>query len=651
MQIKSYSKKLFILFIPIIMLCVILSKYCVIDAEAASNRSIKIEEVRGTVMIQKSAGVKLIRAYEGMTLQQGDRISTNPYASLRLIIPDTNDEITVSENTEFSIVNLDEAKENKRTKLTMWNGSIWAKVTPLKHSKDKFEIGTPSSTMNVKGTNFFVGVDPNTGNSSVFVGSGIVNVSPNNQGSGDSTFVFPSQQLLNNSGDVNIVDLDSLIRNMDPTLIEAILRSKAAIDKENEQYIAELQQGQQLNKEDINRLNQNLQNLVGNIVNEAIQQKKISQQEIEKLIKKLKEQYNINFDLDLDKTLPLQLTDAEKEKMALLQKLEEERKKKQEEEKQKQEQLKQQNQDILNKLQEQLRKQEEQKKAVEEAARKKALENLQLKLDEEKRKALEERLKALELEKKKQEEAASDSKSKAEAEAEAPVPTSPSQPSENPGPVTSDIDTNLAKAKATVPISSERYTEESWSRIVFALGLRETSNSEKIEKTEAIKLAVAGLITVIDHNLMIAKSSIPTNSIRYTPDTWGKLVAALAMNETNDSEKVEKTEAIKNAVERLVEIPIVSELVIEELSVGTNYIKVHWAHYVNATIYEVYLNGELVKTYDEIMDVYNFTDDELQSGKSYILEILALDESSNVLANKTINFQTENPIEDLVPTP
>lgn len=154
MQIKSYSKKLFILFIPIIMLCVILSKYCVIDAEAASNRSIKIEEVRGTVMIQKSAGVKLIRAYEGMTLQQGDRISTNPYASLRLIIPDTNDEITVSENTEFSIVNLDEAKENKRTKLTMWNGSIWAKVTPLKHSKDKFEIGTPSSTMNVKGTNF-----------------------------------------------------------------------------------------------------------------------------------------------------------------------------------------------------------------------------------------------------------------------------------------------------------------------------------------------------------------------------------------------------------------------------------------------------------------------------------------------------------------
>ena len=647
MQIKSYSKKLFILFIPIVMLCVVLSKYGVMDAEAASNRSIKIEEVRGTVMIQKNGGAKFIRAYEGMVLQQGDRISTNPYASLRLTIQDTNDDITISENTEFTIANLDEAEENKRTKLTIWNGSIWAKVTPLLHSKDKFEIGTPSSTMNVKGTNFYVGVDPNNGSSTVFVGSGTVNVSPSNQGGGTSTNVFPSQQVVvdgsiaNDSGDLNIVDLNSFIANTSPEILEAILRSKAAIDKENEEYILRLRQDQQLNPGEINRINQNLQNLIGNILKQAIQQKKLSEQDIKELIKKINGQSNLDLEVDLDKTIPLQLTDAEKEKMARLQKLEEERKKKQEEEKRKQEQLKQQNQDIFNKLQEQLRKQEEQKKAAEEAARKKAQENLLSQLDEENRKALEEKLKALELEKKKQEAAAAHDKPKAEAED--PVYTPPSQPSENPNPAPSDIDGNLAKAKATVPVSSEHYTEESWSRIVLALGLGETSNSEKIEKTEAIKLAVARLITVIDHNLMIAKSSIPTNSTRYTPDTWERVIATLAMPETNDSEKVEKTEAIKHAVEGLVEIPIVSEIAIEELRFGTHYIKVHWAHFDNATIYEVYLNGELVRVYDEIMDIYDFTDDELQSSKSYTLEILALDESANILANKTINFETGTP--------
>lgn len=653
MQMKVYIKKIFILFIPIVMLCSVLSEYSLSNAEAASNRSIKIEEVRGTVMIQKNGGLKLIRAYEGMNLQQGDRISTNAYSSLRLVIQDTNDEITISENAEFFIANLDEANGEKHTKLTIWNGLIWAKVTPLVNSKDKFEIGTPSSTMNVRGTTLLVGIDPITGESKFFIASGQGVVSQNGQGTGSSTTLLPSQQLVvdgstqNYDDNLNIVDIDSLLNGASQEIIAAIIKNKAAIDEENAAFILEVQSGLQINQEEINRINQNLQNLIGNIAKEALLQNKISKLDMEELIKKLNEQYGLI--LDLDKTTPQQLTDAEKEKQAQLKKLEEERKKKAEEEKRKQEELKNQNQNLVNKLQEQLKKQKEQKEKEQEVMmRQKAEEALKRKLDEEAKLALDEKLKALELEKQKQETAAADAKAKAEV----PLPTPPSQPSENPGPAPSNVDKNLTNAKATIPASSELYTPESWNQVVFALGLGEASNSEKIEKTEAIKLAVAGLLTIVNQNLMNAKSFIPTNSTLYTPDTWGNVLAALALPETNNSEKVEKTEAIRSAVKGLVEIPIIPEIVIEEPTRGTDYIRVHWNHYADATKYEVYLNDELVGEYDGIMDTYDFTYGMLQPGKSYTLEILALDENSNILAKKTIDFQTNAPIEEeLDPTP
>lgn len=625
----------------------ILSEYSFISAEAAAKRTAKIEEVRGIVMIQKNGGVKLIRAYDGMILQQGDRISTNPYASLRLIIQDTNDEITISENAEFFIANLDEAMGNKRTKLTIWNGSIWAKVTPLVNSKDKFEIGTPSSTMNVRGTNLLVGIDPVTGESRFLIASGQGVVTPNGQGSGSSTVVYPGQQAVvgdNSEDPINtIVDIDSLIENTSSAIIEAIIQAKAAIDRENAEYIAEMTGNQGPSQEDIERIIQNLDNLVGNIVKNAIEQGQVDEQAIKALIEQVNKQLGLR--LDLDKVIPPQLTDAEKEKEAQLKKLEEERRKKAEEAKRKQDESKKQNEALQKKLKELQEKQKEQKEKVEEERRKQAEELYKSKLSEAERLKYEQEAAARAAQKQAQEAEA------ARAEALANTPTPPSQPSGNPGPSVSNVDKNLAKAKATIPASSELYTPDTWERVLAALAMAETNNGEKVEKTEVIKNAVAGLVTIIDQNLMDAKSSIPTNSTLYTPDTWGRVLAALAMAETNDSKKLEKMEAIMNAVEGLVEIPIIPEIVIEGLSVGTNYVKVHWVHYADATKYEVYLNGKIVREYDEIMDIYNYTDDELQSGESYKLEILALDDEGNILANKTIDFQTDAPIEDSVPTP
>lgn len=423
------KKRLSILLSTVLMLSLVLG--AITPAFAKSTREAVVESVLGEVNITKAGGSKSYRAFKGMTLNQGDHIETGVGSNVVLRIVDHDDEVTVDEKSSIYISELSEDTKGKKSKVKMWAGSLWGKVKTLTGTDDEFTVETPTAVMGVRGTNLLIGVDPETGESKFFIASGIGKVSKKGEENSDSgTTLNPNEQISldedTNSDDYdnyrNVADLDDLITNTSNAIIEAIVASKAAIDQENKEYIEKLQAEQKetdgVNQEEIDRINQNLDNLVGNIVKNAISQNKVDEVAIKELINKINEQ--LDKKLDLDNVKAQELSDAEKAKQAQIKLLEEERKKKQEAEKLKQEELKKQNEELQKKLKEQLEKQKAEKEKATEAAKQKAAEEYAKKLtDDTAKAAFEAKQKAIAAEKAKQDAAAKAAKAAAAAAAEA----------------------------------------------------------------------------------------------------------------------------------------------------------------------------------------------------------------------------------------
>jgi hypothetical protein len=385
---KMSSISLIICFILIFSL---ISSLITRPAAAKTSRTAVIQEVKGTVHVKKAGGSKSFMAYRNMPLNQGDHISTESNSSVVLKVLDHDDVITIEEKSDLYISEL-QNDGGKKTKFTIWGGSMWAKATSLVDAEDEFEIETPTGIMGVRGTNLLVGVDPETGESSFFIASGKGEVTKSVVGKPgrDTTTLNPLEKVTvsrNNRSDnaldyyKNIVDLDTLIdQNVGPAIIEAVIKNKQSIDQENEEYIENLKSQQEQNpnqedstQEEIDRMNQNLQNLVGNIVKKAIEKKKVDGEKIKDLIEEVNQESDNK--LVLDNVKSLELSEKQKQKQEQLKLLEEEKKIKKEEAKEKRKKLKQQNQDILKKMNEQAKKQKESNKKKIEETKGKALEN------------------------------------------------------------------------------------------------------------------------------------------------------------------------------------------------------------------------------------------------------------------------------------
>lgn len=429
-----------------ILLCTTLMFSLIIGAispiMAKSTREAVIDTVIGEVKVTKAGGSKSYLAFENMTLNQGDHIQTSSNSKVILRIVDHDDQITIDEKSSMYISELSENTKGKKSKMKMWAGSLWGKVKSLAGTDDEFTVETPTAVMGVQGTTLLVGVDPATGQSKFFIASGAGNVNKKgNESSNSGTTLLPSQEInLDNDtkaedyGDLtNIADISDLISNTSSAIVEAILASKAAMDQENEEYINKLreEQGAGGNSAEIDRINQNLNNLVGNIINKAISDGKIEAGQVKALVDKINE--SLDKKLDLSKVKEPELSAAEKAKQAQIKLLEEERTKKQAADKLKQDELKKQNEALLKKLQDQLEKQKQEKLKAEEAAKKKAEEEYAKKLTSDAAKlAFEAKQKALADEKAKQAEEKATADKKSEEKATPPVtppavtPTTPS---------------------------------------------------------------------------------------------------------------------------------------------------------------------------------------------------------------------------------
>ncbi|WP_281886089.1 FecR domain-containing protein [Paenibacillus sp. YYML68] len=302
-----------------------LSSPMALPAHASSVRSAIVSEVTGTVTYKKSGGSRSNTVYQDLTLNEGDSISTGSGAYAVLKIADRDDLITIDQNTEVYISELVEIDGAKKSKLKMWAGSLWSKVKSLVASSDEVEVATPTAVMGVRGTHFYTYVNPLTGQELMLVASGRVHVNTitatelmDTQGavispseSGKSVMVYPAQQVTLDKGQevqdlktkVEYVDINELVSVASPAVLGKIIENVPDILQENEKVKEQLKQKfeQGAQKPDPNaalfiptdevlkKIQSNIDAFLPNVAKQAVEQKKVTEQQIQNTNAKIAE--------------------------------------------------------------------------------------------------------------------------------------------------------------------------------------------------------------------------------------------------------------------------------------------------------------------------------------------------------------------------
>nr|WP_243735132.1 FecR family protein [Paenibacillus turpanensis] len=285
-----------------------------------------------------------------MTLNEGDRIETSSGSSLVLKISDSGHEITVGEDADVYVSELNESG-GKKNGFKVWVGSMWNKVTSLGGS-DEYEVETSTSVMGVRGTNLLVYSNPN-GLDKLFVASGIVSAStitqaPTEKAKTSQPAINPQSKSEVRSGpvlvyptlnaeffieskkpgievteNITVVDSAEFIKLATPKMIESIISSKNAVDQENaemiEKFRNQIAEGGQIegtltirSQEELQRYEQNTSNLISNLVKQAIDEKKIKEQTVNEMNKDLNHKIDLKTVPELDPTAGIDPTSQEK---------------------------------------------------------------------------------------------------------------------------------------------------------------------------------------------------------------------------------------------------------------------------------------------------------------------------------------------------
>lgn len=340
-------------------------------AYAKESRAAIVVSVKGTVMVTKAGGSTEYRAFDEMSLNQGDHIRTEDESSIVLQVVDQEDEVTIGPNTEMYISSLLESDEGgKKSKLKVWAGSLWFKVKKLVNADDEFEVETPTAVMSVRGSNGYI--ETMYGQLFALMTSGVLETTTTGgDGSSDSIHISPGQQI-QQSGEqtddlaqnVTPLDIKSFVANASPDIIHALLTSIQEIREENEQFVQDLSSGTKsvdsrtglsLGTPELQQqFGSNLTNLLANIAKEAIDSNKIPASEVNDLIAKANEgvtgeRIDLNnvkpFDPSVGLDPEVQRTKAEK-----MQQQQEQRQAAQERERQQQQERQNQNQALLDRL-------------------------------------------------------------------------------------------------------------------------------------------------------------------------------------------------------------------------------------------------------------------------------------------------------------
>lgn len=291
-------------------------------AFAKSSRTALITDVSGDVTVTKGGGSNPIPAFPNMPLNQGDSIETGDDGSVKVKIADPESERTIGPNSSVTVTKLAEDAGGKKNGFKVFVGSMWNKIKSLA-SGNEDEVDTPTATMGVRGTQYLLIVNPD-GTLSVVVASGLVAAkltTSGDSGSSDTAqkkagpntvLLAPTQQINLNpnampsdlSNAVQIADVTNIVKQASPSIIKAFIIDAPSIAEENkalvDQLKSSLQSGEKPvlqrgdavsdltvnNLDDLNKITQNMNNLLGNIAANAVTLGKVDSSELAKLIDK-----------------------------------------------------------------------------------------------------------------------------------------------------------------------------------------------------------------------------------------------------------------------------------------------------------------------------------------------------------------------------
>lgn len=229
---------------------------------------------QGEVFIQKANSPKRIVLTEGMKIEQGDRVITNAYSSVTLIAPDTNDQLIMLDHSMLFFNQL--YKDEKHyTDVHVVSGNVQTYVTPINETGDYFYITVNNLPYQVKGTQFFVTVDPKNGKTSLGVFTGVVATALPGTGSSSngSGLIYPAQPITINAGEIlnanpGNVDLESMLSNTSPQVLQGILNNFEKIRKENELFLNNLlNNGNETPNVNSDQLMNNMNKLIESLIN------------------------------------------------------------------------------------------------------------------------------------------------------------------------------------------------------------------------------------------------------------------------------------------------------------------------------------------------------------------------------------------------
>lgn len=148
--------------------------------EAPAEISVIIYRIRGDVEVDiGKTGYK--PAKEGMVLHEGDYVSTGFDSSAVLKIPNIAI-LDVGEMTSFAISQLAVEGNVAKTMLSLRAGEVKSAISPRGGRRASFEISTPTSTVAVRGTEFYTSYDDENMLTRVYVIDGEVDVSDKDRG-------------------------------------------------------------------------------------------------------------------------------------------------------------------------------------------------------------------------------------------------------------------------------------------------------------------------------------------------------------------------------------------------------------------------------------------------------------------------------------
>ncbi|QYR23449.1 FecR domain-containing protein [Paenibacillus sp. sptzw28] len=396
------------------------------QASAQVMRVAIVKSKKGTVQVLKSGGSKPFAAFNKMSLNEGDQIVTGKDGGVELELASEDaakDSVTIGASSQVTFTKLKESGGQK-TKMSVWAGSLWLKVKSVSNANDRFEVETPTSIMGVRGTHFFVGVDPETGLSYAVLAAGLIQIeaertrrdSELNRELTQQLLLYPSQQLVETNVDegiktaVSVFDPNSIIQNASSNVIEAIIKDSRSIKEEQQETIDKLKQelidkgkldnnmdqltgGMVRNREDLDRLTNNLFNFVSLVAEKAVDEGKVSEKDMQNLIDQVNKEAGEKL-VDITSPHELRLTVEEQRKLQEAAQLIAAEKRRAEIEKERKAASDQLDKDLIDKLKQMKSKLDAFNKEAAEAARKAAEERFYNQLSDAQKKTFDENKKS-----------------------------------------------------------------------------------------------------------------------------------------------------------------------------------------------------------------------------------------------------------------